>query len=58
MSKTETKKVVLKGLLDPNHWNAFSERDYHVDEDRIIDVLYNFRDKQVIITIEEVGEEV
>ena len=53
--KEETKKVVFKGKLNRDHgWNEADE--YYVDDEKINNALYDFVDRKVRITIEELPD--
>lgn len=51
--KIETKKIVLTGKVEKDDYNDYL---YKIGYDAINDVLYEFKHKNVKITIEEINE--
>jgi len=54
--KTESRILVLEGKLVKNPWGDWSDVDigWYVDNDRIDSELWDFENKKVRITIEEI----
>jgi hypothetical protein len=52
---TKTSKVVMKGKLYRNNYGE-CER-YFIDDENVINPLYDFANKNIKITIEEIDEE-